>query len=207
MRYNTIKYTILLLLFACTTLTACIDDDFYDSCEEDVIDIPEGIRKGYSINLTVTLDKMGGSTRAANIVNPLEEVENYIDPTKFRVLFFSTNEETNEDKFLFESRSRWVKKLDSNSSHSEWLVSVPVFTYGNDVYKINGKTVEWDWERIRTALTTNKFKIAILANRPELDWYPKFDDVDVPAHWYDNSGPHWTPEDTGVKDVFDLHHC
>ena len=212
MTYNNIKNIILTVLFGFMALTSCIDDDFSLSGGEDY-DIPEGIKEGYSINLVVTLDKMGG-TRAASSYNPLEleEIENYIDPEKFRVLFFDHN-----DKFLFESKSRWVKKLDPGSIHSEWLVSIPVFTYGNDVFDYeyeddNGDVVEvkgdeWDWETIRKALTTNSFKIAILANRPELDYYPKLSGIEIGAHWYDNKGPYWYPKDTGKKDVFDLHHC
>ena len=212
MTYNNIKNIILTVLFGFMALTSCMDDDFSLSGGEDY-DIPEGIKEGYSINLMVTLDKMGG-TRAASSYNPLEEIENYIDPEKFRVLFFDHN-----DKFLFESKSRWVKKLDPGSIHSEWLVSIPVFTYGNDVFDYeyeddNGNIVEvkgdeWDWEKIREALTTNSFKIAILANRPEIDWYPSFTDTEdhLKAHWYDNKGPYWYPKDTGKKDVFDLHHC
>ena len=213
MTYNNIKNIILTVLFGFMALTSCIDDDYSLSGDKDY-DIPEGIREGYSINLIVTLDKMGG-TRAASSYTPLEleEIENYIDPEKFRVLFFTTNEETNEDKFLFESKSRWVKKLDPGSIHSEWLVSIPVFTYGNDVfdYKDEDGTPhegeEWAWEAIRDSLTTKPFKIAILANRPELDYYPSFNNIDIEAHWYDNRGPYWYPKDTGKKDVFDLHHC
>ena len=223
MTYNNIKNIILTVLFGFMALTSCIDEDFSLSGDKDY-DIPEGIKEGYSINLVVTLDKMGG-TRAASSYNPLEleEIENYIDPEKFRVLFFTTNEEKNEDIFLFESKSRWVKKLVPGSIHSEWLVSIPVFTYGNDIFdydieyvneegktvtrKAEGKEKEWDWETIREALTTKPFKIAILANRPELDYYPKLSGIDIGAHWYDNKGPYWYPKDTGKKDVFDLHHC
>lgn len=205
---NTNKFTFLAVLLALVTLVSCIDD--FDSCVEqgqNDYDIPEGIRSGYAINLTVTLDRMGGNRASANVNNPLEEFENYIDPEKFRVLFFDSN-----DKLLFESKSRWVKKLNPSSNNSEWLVSVPVFTYGNDVYEVdeNGEKIikEWNWELIREKLTTEKFKIAILANRPELDWYPAFKDLSgVPAHWYDNSGPFWNPDSTGKVSVFDLHHC
>lgn len=212
MTYNNIKNIILTVLFGFMALTSCTDKEYSLSGNKDY-GIPEGIKEGYSINLIVTLDKMGGTggMRAANNPIELEEIENYIDPEKFRVLFFD-----HEDKFLFESKSRWVKKLDPGSIHSEWLVSIPVFTYGNDVFdyeyedengthEVNGE--EWDWETIREALTTNSFKIAILANRPELDYYPKLSGIDIGAHWYDNKGPYWYPKDTGKKDVFDLHHC
>ena len=214
MIYINMKYKILSVLFAFVALTSCIDD--LDSCVDDY-GIPEEIRSGYSINLTVTLDKMGGSSmRAGNedYFNPLEDRDDYINPEKFRVLFFD-----HQDKFLFESKSRWVKKLYPSADYSEWLVSVPMFTYGNDKFEVEevdeatGETkkvvLEWDWETIRKALQDNKFKIAILANRPELDWYPAFDDTKeyMPKQWYDNRGPFWDPRDTGEKEVFDLHHC
>ena len=209
MIYKNMKYAILSALFASVALTSCIDD--FEACIEDY-GIPEEIQDGYSLNLTVTIDKMGGTRagEAGNMSdNPLEEIENYIDPEKFRVLFFDNN-----DKFLFESRSRWVKKLNiTGSSHTEWLVSVPVFTYGNDKYDYtdeNGNKIynaEWNWDLIRTAIKKNSFKVAILANRPELDYYPKLSDVALNEHWYDNRGPYWNPGDTGKKDVFDLHHC
>ena len=215
MIYSNNKSFILSILAVLMTLTSCIDDDFSCAVEDNrfpIDEIPEGIREGYSINLVASLDKLGGA--AATAGDPLEEFENYIDPEKFRVLFFDHN-----DKFLFESKSRWVKKIDPSSSNSEWLVSVPVFTYGNDTYDYeyedeNGNTIEvkgdeWDWVAIREALTSNKFKVAILANRPELDYYPSFSDTKdrLPEHWYDNRGPFWYPIDTGKKDVFDLHHC
>ena len=194
MKYDNMKYMILLMLLACTVLTACIDENTLVSNEEDLNGIPEGFKNGYSLNLAVTVDDMGGSATTGS----LKKWEDYIDPEKFRVLFFDHN-----DHLLFESKSRWVKKLNANDNR--WLVSVPIFTYGNDVYKEG----EWPWEKIRTALTSNSFKVAILANRPEMEWYPgklKNTNPDLPG-WIDNTGPHWTPKDFGKKNVFDLHHC
>lgn len=210
----------LLVCFAFCAFTACTDDlpitnDTPNSIENIFYD-------GYSLNFVATLDNMGEmATRATAWVNPstpqdVVDMENYVDPEKFRVLFFECKpkdlnvpNDYNHDYFLFESKSRWVKKLDGNENR--WLVSVPLFTYGNDYYedKDGNKTLEWDWERIRTALTTNRFKIAILANRPEYDWYPGFEysGLEKDPRWMDNTGPHWGPNDTGVKDVFDLHHC
>lgn len=202
MKYNDIKYTILTLLIAFGALTSCIDDDFV-TCEDDDA-IPEGFTDGYAINLAVTLDNMGG-TRATTVPE-LEEMENYIDPQKFRVLFFDS-----KDEFLFESKSRWIKQLTpTGSANSQWLVSVPIYTYGND------EEYNWDWEEIRKALTEeDHFKIAILANRPGEEWCPKFDDTKIVAAWFDNSGPHWKAKHTSwyvrkyggtAKTVFDLHH-
>lgn len=205
MTNRNIKYTFLLMLLACIALTACKDDGFVDSSEEGVNGLPEYIRDGYSLNVVVTLDKMGGShyTRGESENPRLEELENYIDPEKFRVLFFN-----DKDELLFESKSRWVKQFDAEN---RWLVSVPVFTYGDDLYKDEEteEWIEWNWKEIREALTSNSFKIAILANRPEMEWYPgnlKATDPDQEM-WIDNTGPHWTPKDYLTKTVFDLHHC
>lgn len=196
---NKKTYNIGAFLFACLMmLTSCIDD--VESCLDD---IPEDITKGYSLNLTVTLDNMGG-TRAGGEPNPMKEWEDYIDPEKFRVLFFNDQEE-----FLFESKSRWIKQLAPTADgFAQWLVSVPMFSYGNDVQE------NWNWEAIRNALTTNSFKIAILANRPEKEYYPGFSETGLEADpkWIENTGPHWGDKDTSwggdtPKKLFDLHHC
>lgn len=209
MIYNTKKFTILSFLFAFVTLTSCIDDDLLP-CVDNKNGEVEGYTDGYAINLTVTLDKMGG--RRAQTVGQLEDIENYIDPEKFRILFFDHN-----DKFLFESKSRWVKQLSPSGNGAEWLISVPMYTIGND------EEYNWEWDSIRTALTTNNFKIAILANRPGVDFCTQLDDTGLEATTYDNTGPHWGREQTSwyareynkeksegdqikPKDVFDLHH-
>ena len=200
MKYNNIKYSVLALLLILGAMTSCIDDDIL-LCEKDDNETP--FTDGYAINLAVTIDKMGG-TRAATVPQ-LEEIENYIDPEKFRVLFFDA-----DDKFLFESKSRWIKQLTPvGAGNSQWLVSVPIYTYGND------EEYNWDWEAIREALTGASFKIAILTNRPGEEWCPQFKDTNIDATWFDNTGPHWRAEHTSwytkknggtPKDVFDLHH-
>lgn len=178
------RYKILALLLACTALTACIDDDL-ETCIDDENEIPEIFTDGYALNLKVTLDNMGG-TRAvegAGREAELQMLESYIDPEKFRVLFFDR-----EDRFLFESKSRWVKRISesADNDYSQWFVSVPIYAYGND------EKEDWNWEQIRRVLTgedvddvdangkaiyTDKtktgdvaFKIAILANRPKREW-------------------------------------
>ena len=214
---NKKKYIIFILLSICVAFASCIDDSIV--ADENSDKVPEDIGNGYSLNLTVTLDKMGGTR--ADAAAELEYWENYIDPEKFRVLFFDK-----DDKFLFESKSRFIKQLAPKGDYSQWLVSVPMFDYGNDV------SYNWPWDKIRKALTSESFKIAILANRPAQEWYPGFSftfgqeyEIDfTKAQWIDNSGPEWTAENnrwaaddlTGdektaaekkIKSVFDLHHC
>lgn len=197
MTSSNMKYTILSILFAFAALTSCIDDDLI--CVEDT-EVPEDITNGYSLNFTVTLDKMGGTRSIEGLGNPMEAMEDYVDLEKFRVLFFNK-----DDKFLFESKSRWVKRLTpTTDDYTRWFVSVPVFSYGNDAEE------NWKWKEIRETLTTEKFKIAILANRPEMDMAVEFDEIEQREEWFDNTGPHWGVNDavggTEVKDVFDLHH-
>lgn len=132
------------------------------------------------INVNFTLDVMGGTRSSEDI----ERIQNYVDPQKFRVLFFDS-----DDKFLFESKSRWVRVKNNGTDHISWQVSVPFFTYGNDY------EYEWDWDQIKDKLTSEDFKIALLVNRPENDWYPGFsntgEDPSEAERWFDNSGPHW----------------
>ena len=192
MRTYNVKYTLFAFLAACVALTSCIYDEY--ALEKDTPDFTEG----YSLNLAVTLDNMGGTRADAN---PLQSLENYIDPEKFRVLFFDSN-----DEFLFESKSRWIKELAPNNKGSQWLVSIPMYSYGNDA------SYDWKWDKIRTALTSGPFKIAILANRPEREALPELEDNRYgDLKHFNNAGPFWNENNTvwgaDTKKVFDLLHC
>lgn len=198
-----LKYLFISLLFTLVSFS-CTDRDLVLEPDNE----SSGKFEGDVITFSMTLDHMGGSsTRASGSGHPvaqhLEYLENYVDITKIRVLFFD-----NEDKFLFESKSRWIKLLDPQPDHEEWSVSVPLYTYGND------KDYDWEWEKIREKLVKNDFKIAILANRPDYQYYPDLNDNVFGDYWYDNSKPDWDRKnsvvyegtDGVVKDVFDLHH-
>ncbi|MCH5325646.1 MAG: hypothetical protein J1E29_00395 [Duncaniella sp.] len=191
-----LRYTFLIPLLIGLLLPACSDDEIMaptDSTEESLL---EDYQEGFTLNLSVTLDKMGGVT-AVREENPMEEIENYINPEKFRVLFFDY-----KDRFLFESKSRRVKKLNSSDNFSEWFVSVPFYSSGNDT------PYDWDWPSIRDSITNHEFKIAILANRPEVECYPDLiNKLEGKEKRFDNSGPNWDRSDMGIKTVFDLHHA
>lgn len=184
------------------------------SCTEDLM-TPESegygndnemIDKVYSLNFVVTLDNMGSATETragATLQDPIEltQWENYIDPERFRVLFFDK-----DDMFLFESKNRWLKQVSLSDTYSSWYVSIPFGPFGNDSY---GTGKEYDWVKIRNKLTSEPFKIAILANRPSELRYPGFIDseLSLPDGVFKNDGPQWGPAETGKKSVFDLHHC
>ncbi|MCH5177135.1 MAG: hypothetical protein J1F25_03850, partial [Prevotellaceae bacterium] len=169
-----LKYIISLMLVACFAITSCSDPDIdLPAADDDELSSPfENSPEGPSLGITITLDDMGG--RAADPNDPLWEYENYVDLEKIRVLFFDS-----KDDFLFESRSRWVKQIEHSYNNSRWYMSVPFFTYGDEE--------DWDWERIKKAMTSGPFKIAILANRPAWEWAPNFDNnTGLSAHWFDN---------------------
>lgn len=201
--YKLLKYICIAISLSCIVLSQ-------SSCVRE--DAPEGTtgtdgnafgKDVYSLGFVVTLDNMGASdTRAITDGDPaiIRKYENYINLDRFRILFFDE-----DDMFLFESKNRWVKQLDSNDEYSDWYVSVPFGPFGDDSY---GEGREYDWEAIRTHLITQKFKIVILANRPAQLLYPGFMDstLELEDGVFDNDGPYWGPEDSGKKSIFDLHH-
>lgn len=171
--------------------------------------VNETLSDVYVLNFMVTLDNMGTaqSTRGEVAYDPsqhpkaLTDAENYINPERFRVLFFDDN-----NWFMFESKNRWLKRVDDNDNFSSWYVSVPLGPFGNDSY---GSGKEYDWDNIHSQLTSGKFKIAILANRPHELQYPGFIDsqLSLPDGLFKNDGPVWGPDDAGKKSLLDLHHC
>ena len=197
-----LRYSHVLILLAFSwMLVSCFPE--YSEKDDD-----GPVFEGDVLRFDVTLDQMGGiGTRAGLTEAYLNSIENYVDPEKFRVLVFGGT----EDEFLFESKSRWIKQLDPDPTHSTWSVAIPLYSYGND------REYEGLWENIRDRLTKESFKIAILANRPEVDWFPEMtgntDQMNT-ATQFDNSGPHWgkvnsaayTGTDKKSKTVFDLHH-
>lgn len=203
------KYLFPILLAAVCIAVSCVREDLPEGQQPGAGLPGEESYDGDVLRIAVTLDNLGGvSTKASEDINAgyLRRIENYVDPEKFRVLVFNS-----EDEFLFESKSRWIKQLDPAIDHSIWSVAIPLYTYGND----NAEDYQWDWEEIRSQITNGKFKIAVLANRPEVDWLPELTD-NSEATQFDNSGPNWTRKNSAaapvglagrdVKTVFDLHH-
>ena len=192
----------MLLLGVLSVSFSCVSDNSLD-VEEPTEDGGFG-DDVYVLNFAVTLDNLGySSTRAITDSDParITKYENYINLERFRILFFDS-----DDKFLFESKNRWVKQIDIKGGYSGWYVSVPFGPFGDDSY---GEGQEYDWELIRDKLTSASFKVAILANRPAQLLYPgNFADseLELPDGVFDNDGPYWGPEHTGKKDIFELHH-
>lgn len=223
-------YRWLLLLVACVTITACVDEFDPDKFEEDSSS-SSPFSDGYSLDFTVTIDDLGepAGNNLLSKEQQLEKLEKTIDLENFRILFFANDEENGgkNGAFLFESRTRFVKEMTSEDK-TLWRVSVPLFAYGN------GAHYGWNWEEIRIYLREHPFKIAILANHPQSEWsMPVYsrpegnkDDENnpiVPATWYDNSAPHWDAtnslfgklnddgtvsqtDEADLKHIFDLHH-
>ncbi|MCH5245415.1 MAG: hypothetical protein J1E84_03045 [Muribaculaceae bacterium] len=197
MRNIRILYSLVLLLMSSAALTSCVDEPLVKDGADG-----EPHFDGYSINVTLTLDPMGGTRDSQD---PLLTLENYINPELLRILFFDYQE-----RFLFESKSRWVKKLNTNGDYSSWLVSVPFYQVGNDNVQDPDHNYDWKWDEIRTLMKEHPFKVVVMANRPTTECYP---DLAKEAGLggggtkdFENSGPNWTRDDTGVKKLIDLHH-
>ena len=208
------RYKFFLLVALTAMLFSCRDEELV---ENPVLgNSPMEFTNGFSLDFTVTLDAMGDAPTRSSDFNPMKEMEDYIDPEKFRVLFFDK-----AGRFLFESTSRWVTKLDRNPddiANKRWYVSVPVFSYGNDVKK------NWNWDKIRDVMTDpaeGGFKIALLVNRPLNEYTSDYagNDIDggTTKGWFPNNSPDWGVSDSrfdengkenlNCKKIFDFHHC
>lgn len=227
-------YIIFLLLGFTASVSSCVDDPLPEKHPSDNPDFNiEEFSDGYSIAFDVSLDNLGEGmgSRAETIDDAmLAEWENYLNPEEFRVLFFDEN-----DQFLFESKSRWMTSIGNN----KWRIGVPVFQYLSDEYDDNGSNDgvkiedEYNWEEIVKRMSTNPFKIAVLANRPtsvelpDLTDWPTNEGGDLTAakiaefkiiQTMDvaDNGPFWTAQNSiatedrqgkEVATVLDLHHC
>ncbi|MCH5224074.1 MAG: hypothetical protein J1E82_08525 [Muribaculaceae bacterium] len=212
---------------------ACTDDPLVQTNPSEKDTNIEAFKDGYSICFDVTLDQFGGgmNTRATSDDAMLEEWENYLNPEEFRILFFDK-----DDNFLFESKTRWFSKTDAGNGNVAWRVGVPIFSYLSDEFVDNndasssGQAAEADynWNRIAEIMRTERFKIAILANRPKIVEVPKISDYNKKYEPFikdfADNGPFWNAtnsiasydltndEDKAlaeekVRKTFDLHHC
>lgn len=202
---------------------SCVDDKL-DPNEGWNNNLPEEFKEEYSLTFQISLDPLGGEEfRTRDSDDGIRDIEDYVDLESLRILFFTCQDEGKSDGtynesgktydsgrydvFMFESKSRWVSEVESSATSASkvWQVTTPVFTYGND--KV------YDWERIRTALTTKNFKIAILANRPGEIRFGDYDGVfknDGRDYFsFHNQGPYWGPDQSFDEKVTinDLHHC
>lgn len=233
--YNQIAFISLAMM-----LGSCTDDPLIESSSSAPDFNIEKFSDGYSIAFDVTLDELGGGMNTRADINDLELSlwENMLKPEEFRILFFDQN-----DNFLFESKTRYFAEQEAKNGKITYRVGVPVFQYVSDGYNDTGSNEgiplneEYNWERIVDLMKTNRFKIAILANRPEKAEVPELSDwpagdtsnniytdknSDEYKFWmalksdFAENGPFWTPVNSIATDadkretvatVLDLHHC
>ncbi|MCH5234971.1 MAG: hypothetical protein J1E16_06725 [Muribaculaceae bacterium] len=232
-RYNQFLFLISLLL--CFGLSSCVDEELNPEAWDK--ELPEELKEGYSIRFRMSLDPMGGGEFRTRASSDLKDMEDFVDLEKVRVLFFTCQYENDgvedqytengktydsglRDYFLFESSSRWVSEMTSTSLNASklWQITTPIFPYGN-------QDLEYNWEKIREALTTKPFKIVILANRPPRQRFADFDGTLAGSQdnfYFDNQGPYWdetyswannVDADNKIKEgafvptINELHHC
>ena len=220
MKYIKSTYLLLLLLVTGLGLSGCVDEQL------DLnpgLDLPEEFQDQYSITFQISLDAMGGSEFMTRAGVSNRDIEDFIDFERLRILFFTCDydglqesdtvyyergrayDTGKHDVFLFESKSRWISEVESSSANASrvWQITAPIFTYGNED--------DYDWDRIREALTTKSFKIAVLANRPGTMRFGDFDNIlsGGGEFFFGNGGPYWTPDSSFNKNITinNLHHC
>lgn len=145
------KYLISMMMLAALLLLP--------SCIYDAIDpATDPSAENYALSLTVELPVIG-DTRAGN---DFEQYEDYVDPSKIRLLFFTAQETSSDDDSAskdttlireFASSELSFIPIDLSRYSKQWHVRIPVNS-------------SRDAEFIK-AIRENDFKIAVLANWPE----------------------------------------
>ena len=222
-------FNIFSIFFCLYILTCCVDESLTEETTPGKDYNIEEFSEGFSLSFDVMVDELGSGMNTRATVDDLQlaEWESYLDPEEFRILFFDDN-----DKFLFESTTRWLTEVDAKDGNRCWRVGVPVFQYLSDDYNDQGDsdgdktTLKYNWDAIVDIMRTKPFKVAILANRPSKVEVPELSDwikdgVDekfkkIAAMGSALNGPFWTAENSiatdlskrgKVAEVIDLHHC
>ena len=223
---KTLKY--ILILFSSFIVASCVDDPILEEKPGEDDNIKE-FSDGFSVSFNVMVDDFGGTGTRASINDlQLAEWESYLNPEEFRILFFD-----DQDRFLFESTTRWLTEVEPKDGNRCWRVGVPIFQYLGDNYDDQGDKdgvpIEqaYNWNEIVRIMRERPFKIAILANRPAKVDIPSMDD------WKNSNdpdfnriakmgsalnGPFWNAKNSiatdelirggeSVAEVIDLHHC
>lgn len=146
------KYLISMMMLAALLLLP--------SCIYDAIDTAtDPSAENYALSLTVELPVIG-DTRAED--DDIERYEDYVDPSKIRLLFFTAQETSSDDDSAskdttlireFASSELSFIPIDLSRYSKQWHVRIPV-------------DPDDDADFI-TAIRENDFKIAVLANWPE----------------------------------------
>ena len=199
------KLTIIFSFLFSFVFWSCVDDVVTPQppeIEEEEIDpnMPEELRKGYTVTFNMELSPMEGATRTTNA--DMLDVDNFVDLEKVRILFFvcaddSSGETIPDTTYTAhfnnagnqpaqgypKGRPYMTGKNDHFlfESKSRWVSNLA----GDDASKANwqvtapvftyGNNDEYRWEDIRYALTNFPFKVVVLANRPSEVNFGNFD--------------------------------
>ena len=168
---NIKRYNILLLTFCilCGLLSACIDDKIIKDDETENGRLGEKSYLEFKVNLSsMTRDASSGIVGSSDF----EKFEDYIDPNNIRVLFFYAKDgEDNYDTLIKQFKtdnpddglSFIPIQNTSDENTKEWYIRIPVADFNSD---------------FASAVRENDFKIAVLANWPEIDEANEFEERD-----------------------------
>lgn len=200
----------------------CVDESIIEENNKGVLpdDNIKEFSDGYSLSFYVSLDQLSGENTRADATYDdywLYDIENYLKPDEFRVLFFDK-----QGRFLFESKTRWLTSIEAKDGNSRWRVGIPVFQYLSDNFQQEGENAgesmesSYKWDEIVDYMKKNPFKIAILANRPDEVSIPYINDFDdnlknngnIIRDTWDGTlgklGPFWTPKNSVITTYKDI---
>lgn len=160
------------------------------SCKDDDLNVPEenteGLfseGEGMYLGFNVSLSGAQGTRAESEISDAsVDEYDNYIDESTFRVFVFGAKGE-----FLFESKNADPKRTPDNNG--QYYVKIPL---DHSITDAAGKSV---LGLVRSRLEKEMFKIAVLVNWPDWDGWT-----------WANSALNTNANPSDVKNVNDLHH-
>lgn len=137
------------------SVTGCVDE-LVPGSEKGKL---EGSLTGEALVFDVTMSKLGDDSSASSMLDHGEDWENYVDPSKFRVLFFDL-----EGNYIFEADPRYMtivsKDLAWSGSTDAYRITIPRRDLKQN--SVNDAPTE----KIRDVIENEGFKVAVLANWP-----------------------------------------
>lgn len=159
-KFNIKKAGIIASLLAAVMLTGCRDDDLFSVNDAEKLPVEPSLV--FDLNLTPFDDGSHSSTLEDHFKKHGEWYENYIDPGQIRVIFCDM-----DGYFLFEVDRRHIDVVSKDQSWSEGSLAYRVIISQSDLYPEYGREAGQN-EAIRKAIEEDGFKVAVLANWPNL---------------------------------------
>lgn len=153
-----------MVAFMLLSLTGCVDE-IYPGSEKPNNKLEDAEALVFDINLS----PLGDNTSTAGILDHGEDWENYIDPSKFRVLFFDL-----QGNYIFEADRRYMTVVSKDNKWTGSTTAYRVTIPQKDLHQ--SKPGDAPTEVIQDVIMNKGFKVAVLANWPTfVEGLPEYD--------------------------------